>query len=78
MQRFVLLLFSGIFLSVLTSISHAAPRLVFVTGDHEYGSEKTMPALAKELEKKFGLKTTVLYATNEKGEHDESYEKNIP
>ena len=52
--------------------------LVFVTGDHEYGSEKTMPLLAKELEKKFGMKTTVLYAVNENGERDENYEKNIP
>ncbi len=37
-----------------------------------------MPLLAKELEKKFGMKTTVLFATNEKGERDENYEKDIP
>jgi type 1 glutamine amidotransferase len=54
------------------------PHVVFVVGDHEYGSERTMPLLAKELEKKFGMRTTVLQATNEKGEHEESYEKNIP
>lgn len=28
------------------------PLVVFVTGDHEYGSESTMPLLAAELEKK--------------------------
>ncbi len=54
------------------------PHLVFVTGDHEYGSERTMPMLAKELEKKFGMRTTVLLARNEKGKLDENYEKNIP
>lgn len=37
-----------------------------------------MPLLAKELEKKFGMKTTVLYATNDKGQHDENCETNIP
>ena len=54
------------------------PHIVFVTGDHEYGSERTMPLLAKELEKNYGFRTTVLLATNEKGERDENYEKNIP
>lgn len=54
------------------------PRIVFVTGDHEYGSERTMPLLAAALEKNFGMKTTVLWAVNEKGEKDEMYEKNIP
>ena len=37
-----------------------------------------MPLLAKELEKKFGMKTTVLYAINDKGERDENFETNIP
>lgn len=54
------------------------PHVVFVVGDHEYSSERTMPLLASELEKKFNLRTTVLFATNEKGERDENYEKNIP
>lgn len=54
------------------------PHLVFITGDHEYSSERTMPLLAKGLEKNYGFRTTVLFATNEKGERDESYEKNIP
>lgn len=37
-----------------------------------------MPALAKELESKFGMRTTVLYAADENGKRDENYEKNIP
>lgn len=56
----------------------SSPHIVFVTGDHEYGSESTMPALAQALEKNFGMKTTVLYATRPDGIRDEQYEKNIP
>jgi type 1 glutamine amidotransferase len=59
-------------------VSGAPPHIVFVTGDHEYGSERTMPLLAKELEKNYSFRTTVLVAMNEKGERDENYEKNIP
>ena len=36
------------------------PLVVFVTGDHEYGSESTMPLLAAELEKNYGMRTIVL------------------
>jgi type 1 glutamine amidotransferase len=39
-----------------------APHVVLVTGDHEYKSERTMPAVARELEQRYGFKTTVLYA----------------
>ncbi len=80
MHRFCLLIFCSVFaLSALAKDElKSHPHIVFVTGDHEYGSEKTMPALASELEKKFGMRTTVLFATNEKGERDENYEKNIP
>ncbi len=53
-------------------------NVVFVTGDHEYGSERTMPRLASVLQEHFGLTATVLYAVNERGERDENYEKNIP
>jgi uncharacterized protein len=38
------------------------PHVVFVTGDDEYLSEETMPALAKVLESKYGMRCTVLYA----------------
>ncbi len=49
------------------------PHVVFVTGDHEYGSEQTMPLLAAELEKHYGFRTTVLKAFP-----DENAEQNIP
>lgn len=49
------------------------PRVVFVTGDHEYSSELTMPTIAKELEEKYGMRTTVLYSRP-----DHTGEKDIP
>jgi type 1 glutamine amidotransferase len=58
--------------------THRPPSIVFVTGDHEYGSERTMPLLAAALEKNFGFRTTVLYATEPDGRRNESYEKSIP
>jgi len=58
--------------------TNEAPSIVFVTGDHEYSSERTMPLLAAALEKNYGFHTTVLYATEPNGRRNESYEKNIP
>ena len=49
------------------------PHIVFVTGDHEYSSEVTMPLIAAELEKHYGMRTTVL-----KSYPDENAEENIP
>lgn len=49
------------------------PLVVFVTGDHEYSSEETMPALARELEKRYGMRCAVLRAYP-----NENAEKNIP
>jgi type 1 glutamine amidotransferase len=49
------------------------PRVVFVTGDHEYGSESTMPLVATELEKNYRMRATVL-----KAYPDENAETNIP
>ena len=49
------------------------PHIVFVSGDHEYSSEETFPIIAKELENKYGFKTTVL-----KSSPDENSEENIP
>ncbi|QDU79370.1 Trehalose utilization [Polystyrenella longa] len=55
------------------------PHIVFVTGDHEYRSEITMPMIAKLLEKNYGFKTTVLYAINKQtGKIDVQEEENIP
>jgi type 1 glutamine amidotransferase len=68
------LLGTGVFAAGTTG----APTIVFVTGDHEYSSERTMPALAAALEKNYGLHTVVLYATEPGGRRNESYEKNIP
>lgn len=55
-----------------------APSVVFITGDHEYSSERTMPLLAAALDKNFGFRTTVLYATEPGGRRNEGYEKSIP
>ncbi len=49
------------------------PLVVFVTGDHEYSSEATMPLLAEELEKNYGMRTIVL-----KSHPDQNAEENIP
>lgn len=65
-------------LETLSAATAGAPSIVFVTGDHEYSSERTMPLLAAALEKNFGFHTTVLYATEPNGRRNEGYEKNIP
>jgi hypothetical protein len=49
------------------------PLVVFVTGDHEYSSESTMPLIAAELEKNYGIRTVVL-----KSSPDQNAEENIP
>ena len=75
-------LFSTILVAwlVLLSVSTPAaskkadkPHVVFVTGDHEYGSEATMPLIAAELERHYGMRATVL-----KAYPDENAETNIP
>src|SRR5690606_40160642 len=49
------------------------PLVVFVTGDHEYSGETTMPLLAAELEKNYNMRTVVL-----KSFPDQNSEENIP
>lgn len=49
------------------------PLVVFVTGDHEYSGEATLPLIAAELEKNYGMRTIVL-----KAYPDHNAEKNIP
>jgi type 1 glutamine amidotransferase len=49
------------------------PRVVFVTGDHEYSSETTMPLLAEALRQRYGMQVTVL-----KSSPDHNAEENIP
>ncbi|UFH54663.1 ThuA domain-containing protein [Spirosoma sp. KNUC1025] len=49
------------------------PYVVFVTGDHEYSGELTLPLIAAELEKNYGMRTKVL-----KSVPDYNGEKDIP
>jgi type 1 glutamine amidotransferase len=65
-------------LEVFAAATNEGASIVFVTGDHEYSSERTMPLLAAELQKDFGFRTTVLYATEPNGRRNEQYEKSIP
>lgn len=58
---------------VLLAAPPKRPNIVFVSGDHEYGSEETFPLLAAELEKNYGMQATVL-----KSSPDENAEENIP
>jgi type 1 glutamine amidotransferase len=62
-------------LIIMVPIISAAqkPLVVFVTGDHEYSSEATMPLLARELESHYGMETIVL-----KSSPDHNAEENIP
>jgi type 1 glutamine amidotransferase len=56
-----------------TSFAQQKPLVVFVTGDHEYSSELTMPQWAAELEKNYQVRTKVLYA-----QPDHNGEEDIP
>jgi len=69
------LLAFGLFTLLLVSANHTVekPLVIFVTGDHEYSSEETMPLLAAELEKHYGVQTIVL-----KSYPDENAEEDIP
>ncbi len=54
-------------------------KIVFITGDEEYRSEESMPAMARILSQRHGFQTTVLFAINrETGEIDPSVVDNIP
>ena len=54
-------------------VSGERPVVVFVTGDHEYSGEVTMPLFAAELEKNYSMKTVVL-----KSSPDQNGEEDIP
>lgn len=56
-----------------TSAYLKKPLIVFVTGDHEYSGEETLPLIAAELEKNYGFRTKVLKASP-----DHNSEENIP
>ena len=52
----------AVFLAVWLAGGVMAQQVVFVTGDDEYRSEYSMPMLARILEAKHGMKTSVAYA----------------
>lgn len=59
----------GLTLSLIATA--AAPRVVFVCGDHEYSGESTMPLIAEALMKRHGMRVTVLKsAPDQNGETD--------
>jgi type 1 glutamine amidotransferase len=64
-----------IFTASLASAAFAAdkPHVVFVLGDHEYSGEQTLPVVAADLEKRYGLRCTVI-----KSQPDQNAERNIP
>ncbi|MEI6357259.1 MAG: hypothetical protein WCP53_09165, partial [Verrucomicrobiota bacterium] len=54
-------------------------KIVFVTGDEEYRSEESMPAMARILAKRHGFDCTVLFAIDPKSvEIDPKIVDNIP
>lgn len=53
--------------------NYKKPLVVFVVGDHEYSSEITMPLIADELKRNYGMRTKVLKAFP-----DHNSEENIP
>ena len=65
-------LFCAVFNSAFAQIK-IKPLVVFVTGDHEYSGEETLPLIAAELEKNYGLNTKVLKASP-----NQNAENNIP
>jgi type 1 glutamine amidotransferase len=63
----------SLLLPQLSGTAAGSPHVVFVTGDHEYSSEETMPLIAAELVKRYAMRTTVL-----KSHPDENAEEHIP
>ena len=54
-------------------------RIVFITGDEEYRSEESMPAMARILAERHGFHCTVLFSVNPtSGEIDPAIDNNIP
>jgi hypothetical protein len=70
---FILLLCTDIFAQGRSRVRSKKPFIVFVTGDHEYSGEGTLPVIAAELEKNYGFRTKVLKAFP-----DHNAEENIP
>lgn len=74
-----MLLYRAIVIAVLIGIGCDAKNIVLITGDQEYRSEESIPALAKILETRHGFHCTVLYSVNRQtGAIDPSTMDNIP
>lgn len=43
-----------------TALQDDTPHIVFIVGEAEYGSERTMPALATDLEERFEVKVSLI------------------
>jgi type 1 glutamine amidotransferase len=69
----LLLLFASSLIFKTLGQEKRKPLIVFVTGDHEYSGEETLPLLAAELEKNYGFRTKILKASP-----NQNAEKNIP
>jgi type 1 glutamine amidotransferase len=67
------ILFLILISTLSASFAKKKPYIVFVTGDHEYGGELTLPLIASELEKNYGFRTKIL-----KAYPNQNAEKNIP
>ncbi|MGC4034913.1 MAG: ThuA domain-containing protein [Chitinophagaceae bacterium] len=74
-KRQLIVLFSLLFAFACSNANAQTkkPLVVFVTGDHEYSGEITLPLIAAELEKNYGFRTKVL-----KAYPDQNAEENIP
>ena len=68
-----LLVLWGVSLSADAHADKRKPLVVFVCGDHEYSGEQTLPLIAQELERRYGMRTRVLTASP-----DQNAEENIP
>ena len=53
---------AGLLGMLMAAAPNSGPRIVFVTGDDEYRSEFSMPMMARILEAKYGLRTSIAYA----------------
>lgn len=69
----LLTLSTGLFCAPSSPQKAKKPLVVFVCGDHEYSGEETLPIVAAELEKNYGMRTIVL-----KSSPDHNSEENIP
>lgn len=73
---FILICFA-FYQKTASEVKEESKHIVFVTGDHEYKSEISMPMLAKILEEQHAFKCTVLFSGEPGGKDDPQFEYNI-